>query len=99
MRITPTLLERTSAALAEALRFEYPADAVLSQFFRENKALGASERAFVAETVYAVLRRRRTLERIVGSRASPRRLVIAALVRLAGYNQRQLEEALRRSEA
>jgi len=49
--------------------------------------------------VYAVLRRRRTLERIVGSRASPRRLVIAALVRLAGYNQRQLEEALRRSEA
>jgi len=99
MRITPTLLERTSAALAEALRFEYPADAVLSQFFRENKALGARERAFVAETVYAVLRRRRTLERIVGSRASPRRLVIAALVRLAGYNQRQLEEALRRSEA
>jgi 16S rRNA (cytosine967-C5)-methyltransferase len=98
MRITPNLLERTTAALTEALKFQFPADAVLSQFFRENKALGARDRAFVAETVYAVLRRRRTLQRIAGPHASPRRLVLTALVRLAGYNQRQLAEALRRGE-
>jgi 16S rRNA (cytosine967-C5)-methyltransferase len=99
MRITPTLLERTAAALSEALEFRYPADAVLSRFFRENRTLGVRERAFVAETVYAVLRRGRTLERILGGRVTPRRLVLAALVRLAGYNERQLVDALSRSEA
>lgn len=99
MRITPTLLERTAAALSEALKFQYPVDAVLSQFFRENRVLGVRERAFVAETVYAVLRRGRTLERILGGRVTPRRLVLAALVRLAGYNERQLIDALSRSEA
>ena len=40
------------------LRFTTPADAVVSSFFRQNRALGARERQTLAETVYEVLRRR-----------------------------------------
>ena len=45
--------------LHEVLRFTTPADAVVSSFFRQNRALGARERQTLAETVYEVLRRRR----------------------------------------
>jgi hypothetical protein len=35
------------------LRFDYPADAVVSRYFREHRQLGHADRAFVAETVFA----------------------------------------------
>ena len=98
MRITAKLIDATTTALNQLLRFEHPADAVLSKFFRDNRALGQSERGFVAETAYAVLRRRRLLEHLLGTEAGPRRLVLAALVRLLGVSLRQLEEALKEKE-
>ncbi len=94
MRITPYLIDATTTALNLLLKFEHPADAVLSKFFRDNKLLGQSDRGFIAETAYAVLRRRRLLEHLLGKEANPRRLVLAALVKLSGVNQRQLEEAV-----
>jgi 16S rRNA (cytosine967-C5)-methyltransferase len=45
-----------------------------------------------------VLRRRRLLEHLLGAEANPRRLVLAALVKLSGVSQRQLEEALGEKE-
>jgi len=98
MRITPKLLDSTVAALTEALTFRHPADAVLSQFFREQKLLGSRDRGFVAETVYAVLRRKRFLEHALVDGVTPRRLVITALTRLQGLAPRQLAEALRPRE-
>jgi 16S rRNA (cytosine967-C5)-methyltransferase len=98
MRITAKLIDATTTALNLLLRFEHPADAVLSKFFRDNRALGQNDRGFVAETAYAVLRRRRLLEKLLGAEANPRRLVLAALVKLAGVSQRQLEEALGEKE-
>jgi 16S rRNA (cytosine967-C5)-methyltransferase len=98
MRITPKLLDATNTALALLMKFEHPADAVLSKFFRDNRALGQNDRGFVAETAYAVLRRRRLLEHLLGAEANPRRLVLAALVKLSGVSQRQLEEALGEKE-
>jgi 16S rRNA (cytosine967-C5)-methyltransferase len=76
--------------LRELLRFSGPADQVLSRYFRAHPQLGQRERAFVAETAFAVLRRRRSLEAISGS-AEPRALVVAALMRVLGFSGRALE--------
>ena len=51
------LLEQASALLGRVLRFEHPADAVVSTWFREQHALGPRERATLAETTYEVVRR------------------------------------------
>jgi 16S rRNA (cytosine967-C5)-methyltransferase len=98
MRITAKLIDATTTALNLLLKFEHPADAVLSKFFRDNRLLGQNDRGFIAETDYAVLRRRRLLEKLLGAEANPRRLVLAALTRLSGVSQRQLEEALGEKE-
>lgn len=53
----PRVLRRV--ALAEVLRFEAPADAVLRAFFRRHPSLGRRERGEIAEAVFDVLRHRR----------------------------------------
>ena len=90
MRPTPALIRHAETALAELLKFAQPADRALSAFFRGHRDLGQHDRAFVAETVFAVLRRRRSLEAAAGSGA-PHDLVIAALVRVFGLSGRALE--------
>jgi len=87
-RLTPALLAHAVAASAETLHFTGPADETLSRYFRNHRALGQSERALVAETVFAVLRRKRSLEAAGG--AEPRLLVAAALVRVLGFSGRAL---------
>jgi 16S rRNA (cytosine967-C5)-methyltransferase len=93
MRITDDLVDAAVAIVTDMLKFDQPADGVLSARFRATR-LGVRERAWVAETAYAVLRRKRLLERIVGDGGTPRRWVLAALVRLQGLSQRQLAEAV-----
>ena len=93
MRITAKMIEGVAVMTAELLKFAQPADAALSAYFRAQKT-GSRERAFIAETAYAVLRRRRWLTRLAGEGAHPGQLALAALVRIQGVNQRQLEEAL-----
>ena len=99
MRVTPRQLSGACAALTDALRFEHPADGVLSAYFREQKLLGARDRRFVTETVFAVLRHKRSLTRLIGEPATPRRLVLAQLVRHAGLSQRALDGLLEVGEA
>ncbi len=60
------LLNAAVAATAQLLTFILPADGALSAFFRARKS-GARDRAFIAETAYAVLRRKRLLERLAAS--------------------------------
>lgn len=84
--------------VATMLDFTQPADAVLSNYFRNNRELGPRERGFVADTAYAVLRRKRFLERLCGEKFSPRQLVLAALMRVQGVSQRQLSETLSAAE-
>ena len=88
-RLTPALLAHAIALVTEVLRFSGPADETLSRYFRAHRALGQSERAFVAETVFAVLRRKRSLEAAASS-AEPRLLMAAALVRVLGFSGRAL---------
>jgi 16S rRNA (cytosine967-C5)-methyltransferase len=90
-------LARAETLLAELLSSSGPADAAVSRYFRAHRNLGQQDRAFVAETVYAVLRRRRSLEAAAQS-AAPRDLAIAALVRVRGLSGRALESVLRNGE-
>jgi len=76
LRIHPKSLAAAADALHRVLGFEYPADSVLSQYFREHRALGQDERAFVAEAVFGVLRHKRLLDHIAGA-VRPRRHIHA----------------------
>jgi len=84
-------LAHAAAALAELLAFARPADQALSAYFRRHRNLGQQDRAFIAETAFAVLRRRRSLEAAAGS-AAPRELAVAALVRVFGLSGRALAQ-------
>lgn len=77
--------------LSELLKFARPADQAMSAYFRSHRNLGQQDRAFVAETAFAVLRRKRSLEAAAGS-AAPRDLAVAALVRVFGLSGRALEQ-------
>ena len=94
MTITVAQINTASDVLRSVLRFDYPADSVLSRYFRDFRELGARDRAFVAEAVYGVLRRKRTLERLCGADVSTRKLVLAWLARVEGATLRQLGEGL-----
>jgi 16S rRNA (cytosine967-C5)-methyltransferase len=97
MALPRPLLDHTVAALAAVLEFGHPADAVVSRYLRAHPVLGQQDRAFVAETVFAVLRRLRLLETLTAGR-DPRRLALAALTRLRGLSLRELDTALKPRE-
>ncbi|MGP1679193.1 MAG: RsmB/NOP family class I SAM-dependent RNA methyltransferase [Burkholderiales bacterium] len=97
MPLPRPLLDHTVAALAVVLEFKHPADAVVSRYLRAHPVLGQQDRAFVAETVFAALRRLRLLETLTGGR-DPRRLVLAALTRLRGLSLRELDAAVKTRE-
>ena len=94
---TRTQLDAAAEALALALKFERPADAVLHEFFRAQRELGASDRAFVADAVYGVLRRKRTVE-LLAPDAAPREMLLAWLARLGGISVRELAPLLKQEE-
>jgi 16S rRNA (cytosine967-C5)-methyltransferase len=87
--INAALVRHAEAALHELLRFAAPADQTLSRYFRQHRELGHRDRAFIAESSFAVLRRRRSLEAAAGS-GEPRALLSAALLRVLGYSGRAL---------
>ena len=82
-------LDEAASALSRVMTFEYPADAVLSRYFRDREALGQQDRAFVAESVFGVLRRKLLLDYIAPD-ATPRQLLLLWLSRIAGYSGREL---------
>ena len=90
MRLTAALLAHAEAALSTVLQFSGPADEALSRYFRARRELGQHDRALIAESVFAVLRRKRSLEAAAGS-ASPRPLLVAALLRVLGLSGRALQ--------
>jgi 16S rRNA (cytosine967-C5)-methyltransferase len=71
------LLDSCSELLKQVLKFDHPADMVVSRHFREQR-LGPRERATVAETIYGVLRKKNLYTYLAqhGSGAPERRLAI-----------------------
>ena len=94
LRPTKALIAHASDALSDALRFSGPADLAVSRHFRNNRELGQQDRAFVAETVFAALRRRRSLA-LAAQSESPYSLVLATLVRLHGIPVRAVADVVR----
>ncbi len=92
------LLRQAAMVLTNLLEFNSPADAKLSEFFRNNRELGTKERAFVAESVYGVLRRLRYLSTVAaneeGDPDDARKLILAWLVKVEGKSIRELEPIL-----
>ena len=74
------LIPLCAQLLQRVLRLDQPADTVVSAFFRENRELGSRERHALAETTYAVLRRRLLWQNLAQSGKGPmeRRLVLLA---------------------
>jgi 16S rRNA (cytosine967-C5)-methyltransferase len=97
MSLTRGQLDAIVHALAVVLPARAPADTQLRQFFRDNPNLGGRDRALVAETVYAALRRRRLLEHMT-PHGSPREIALATLVKLQGIGLAQIEAVLDRGE-
>jgi len=92
------LLEAAGHALGLVLKFDYPADAVLGRYFREQESLGQHNRAFIAEAVFGVLRHKRVLDHLT-RQASPRRLLLAWLVRFDGISVRELASVVKPEES
>ena len=97
-RFTPALFAHAEAVLGQLLRFDHPADAVVSRYFREHRQLGHADRAFVAETVFAVLRRGRSIEARCAGQLSDRRRLLATLAVVRGWSQRELAPVLKANE-
>jgi 16S rRNA (cytosine967-C5)-methyltransferase len=73
------LLDACSELVRLTLRFDHPADAVVSRFFRDNRSLGPRERATLAETVYTVLRKKLLFDQLSPSGSGPKERRMAIL--------------------
>ena len=91
------MLQAATAAVDLALPMLHPADAILRNFFSTNRALGQRDRAFIAETVFCVLRHKRLLEQLI-AQPTARKLVCAALIKLQGRSLGQIEPFLKSSD-
>jgi 16S rRNA (cytosine967-C5)-methyltransferase len=92
------LIRQAAMLLSDILDFESPADAKMSAFFRNNRDLGNKERAFIAESVYGVIRRLRYLSTITANAEDDpddaRKLILAWLLRVQGRSLRDLDAML-----
>lgn len=96
--MTPNLIRQAAVMLSNILDFNSPADAKLSEFFRNNRELGTKERAFVAESVYGVLRRLRFLSTVTANDENDpddaRKLILAWMLRIQGMSIQKMEPML-----
>ena len=98
MRFSAHLFRHCENLLSELLRSTFAADSVVSRYFRTHRELGHGDRGFVAETVYAVLRRKRSLAARCSDDVTSRRLLLAYFACVGGMNRRELESVLSESE-
>nr|WP_255176097.1 RsmB/NOP family class I SAM-dependent RNA methyltransferase [Bordetella genomosp. 5] len=86
MPIAAVRLEQVQRVLSEVLQWTYPADGVLSHWFRAHPNLGGRDRAEVAEAVYDVLRNLRRYRQLSESGVgnATRRLAILGLAGFRG---------------
>ena len=86
------LVEACTELVRLTLKFDHPADAVVSKFFRDYRktyAFGPRERAALAETVYNVLRNKLRYDHLAPSGSGPKERRLAIL----GFAQHLKEQA------
>ena len=89
------LLEHATELLHRVLQLKHPADGVVSDYFRAQRALGSRERHTLAETTYTVLRQRPLWQHLAqsGKGELERRLAILAWQGNDGFLRAALSEA------
>lgn len=82
-------IEQVATVLDQILKFRFPADAVLSRWFKDNRQLGRRDRAEVAEAVFDILRHLRRYRRYAESGVGPayHRLAILGLAHTVGESK------------
>lgn len=73
------LLDACSELVRLTLKFDHPADSIVSRFFRDHKEFGPRERATLAETVYTVLRKKLLFDHFAPSGSGPKERRLAIL--------------------
>ncbi|HJV06295.1 MAG TPA: RsmB/NOP family class I SAM-dependent RNA methyltransferase [Chromobacteriaceae bacterium] len=97
--MNPSQLNHIEAVLTKMTRFDNPADAVLSAYFRAHDKLGANDRHIIAETAFACLRRYGQLCALIApQKATARRLALATLARVRGLNIKEFGSSLKEEE-
>lgn len=88
------LLELATDLLHQVLRFDAPADGIVSDFFRKHRDLGQRERHTLAETTYNVLRHRALYQHLAqsGSGEMERRLALLGWQGNEGFLRAALSE-------
>lgn len=92
--ITHRQLDALNEVLLQVLSFRYPADQVVSRYFRAHRQLGAGDRRMIAETVYAGLRHYYRVKAMLAGENSPRLFALATLLGPRGYSVSGLEMLL-----
>ncbi len=93
--MTPFQLDHTASVLSDIFTFRQPADAVLSAYFRQHRALGRQDRAEIAETAFAALRHYQKISAVLPQPPNDtRRAALAALVLGRGISVGSLKEWL-----
>jgi len=98
MTIRANQLFALAAAIERVRRFDVPADNGLRAFFRAHPQMGQHDRSFVADGVFALLRRMRSLDTLAAT-SEPRKIALAILVREFGHSVRELEPLLNTDDA
>ena len=65
------LLEACTELIGAVLKFDAPADNIVSFFLRQHRELGPRERHTLAETAYSVLRRRLLYQHLAQTGSGP----------------------------
>jgi 16S rRNA (cytosine967-C5)-methyltransferase len=73
------LLDACAELVRLTLKFDHPADAIVSRFFRDHRGFGPRERATMAETVYTVLRKKNQFDHFAPSGSGPKERRLAIL--------------------
>jgi 16S rRNA (cytosine967-C5)-methyltransferase len=81
--VTALVIDSLAEALATILRFDGPADVLMSRFFRQHHDLGMRDRGQIAEAIFHALRRYATLGWVMQPAHPARAPRFAALVTLA----------------
>ena len=80
------VIAHAEALLGEVLTFDMPADVRVSRYFKSNPILGHRDRGLIAESVFAVLRRKLEYAQLAqsGSGSLTRRMILLGLADAAG---------------
>lgn len=82
-RVTSQVVDSLAVLLAQLLRFEAPADAIMSRHFKADRQLGSRDRSLVAEAAFDALRRLASLRWLMQTADPLRAPRLASLIVLA----------------